>query len=144
MTLLEDKKDTFLRQFDELDRKRRPRHYEMQRRLGRGLFGDLGFPGERAEDWRFTNVAPLLRMPFALADKAKLNVALPPLSTPDATRLVFINGVFAPEQSRVPASAVTAGSLAQPHANHLRQIESLLGQIADPSDHVFTALNAGL
>jgi Fe-S cluster assembly protein SufD len=145
MQLLEDRKDTFLRQFDELDRKRKPRHYELQRRLGRGLFGDLSFPSGRAEDWRFTNVAPLLRLPFTLADATRLSVPLPPLSTPNAIRLVFVNGLFAPEQSRLPsASTLAVGSLAQPHPDHLRQIESLLGQVADPSDHIFTALNAGL
>src|SRR3954464_15721464 len=100
MTLLEDKKDAFLRQFDELDERRRPRHYEMQRRLGRGLFSDLGFPGDHSEDWRFTDIAPLLRLPFALAEKSDTDIKLPPLSAPGATRLVFVNGVFAPEQSR--------------------------------------------
>src|SRR5262249_14594421 len=107
-------------------------------------FSDLGFPGERAEDWRFTNVAPLLRLPFALAEKTNASITLPPLSTPGVTRLVFVNGIFSAEQSRLPASGFAAGSLAQPQGEHLRQIESLLGQVADPSDHVFTALNAGL
>ena len=145
MTLLEDKKDVFLRQFEDLDRKRRPRHYDMQRRLGRGLFGDLGFPGAKTEDWRFTNVAPLLRVPFALAEPNRADLPLPLPAAPDAVRLVFVNGVYSAEESRIPAALrIAVGSLAQPAPEHLRQIESLLGQIADPSDHVFTALNAGL
>ncbi|MFO0843701.1 MAG: Fe-S cluster assembly protein SufD [Gemmataceae bacterium] len=30
-------------------------------------FGELGFPGERDEDWKFTSVAPLVRTPMQLA-----------------------------------------------------------------------------
>ena len=85
---------------------------EMQRRLGRGLFSDLSFPGERSEDWRFTNVAPLLRVPFALADAGHSDIRLPPLPTPGAVRLVFVNGLFSPEQSRLSATpGLAVGSL---------------------------------
>lgn len=145
MMAVEEIKGPFLRQFEELDR-RRPRLYEMQRRLGRGLFGDLPLPGDQAEDWRFTNVAPLLRQPFDLADGArKGDISLPPPVSPDAIRLVFVNGFFVPELGRLPAFPnVAIGNLANPGTDHLRQIESILGQVADPSDQVFTALNAGL
>src|SRR4051794_14323123 len=35
-----------------------------QRRAAIARFGELGFPGERDEDWKFTSVAPLVRMPM--------------------------------------------------------------------------------
>lgn len=148
MTLIEDGKDTFVRLFEELDRTRRPKLYEMQRRLGRGLFADLSFPGAGTEDWRFTNIAPLLRLPLALADGAKSaeGIDLPPPCCPEVIRLVFVNGVFVAEESRLPLKTAGAGIgyLSNPRPEHLRQIETLLGQVADPSDQIFTALNAGL
>jgi len=148
MTLLEESKDTFVRLFEELDRKRQPKLYEMQRRLGRGLFADLSFPNESTEDWRFTSIAPLLRLPLALADGAPTaeGVDLPAPCRDDAIRLVFVDGVFIASASRLAPKAAGAaiGYLSNPPPEHLRQIESLLGQVAEPSDQVFTALNAGM
>src|SRR5271170_2245632 len=34
------------------------------RKAGLALFAELGFPTLRDEDWRFTNVAPLVKLPF--------------------------------------------------------------------------------
>ena len=30
-------------------------------------FGEIGFPNERNEDWKYTSVAPIVRTPFQLA-----------------------------------------------------------------------------
>lgn len=145
---VEEKKVTFARQFEELDRQRQPKLYEMQRRLGRDLFDDLSLPGEDTEDWRFTNLAPMLRHSFALADgeRSTQDVELPPPCCGDGVRLVFVNGMFVPNASSLPSReiSVAIGSLANPKPEHLRSIESLLGQVADPSDQAFTALNAGM
>jgi len=34
---------------------------------GLARFAELGFPGPRDEEWRFTSLAPLLKVPFELA-----------------------------------------------------------------------------
>src|SRR5450755_4244684 len=34
------------------------------RKAGLALFAELGFPTLQHEDWRFTNVAPLTKLPF--------------------------------------------------------------------------------
>ena len=34
------------------------------RKAGLALFAELGFPTLHHEDWRFTNVAPLAKLPF--------------------------------------------------------------------------------
>ena len=34
------------------------------RKAGMARFAELGFPTVHDEDWRFTNVAPLARLPF--------------------------------------------------------------------------------
>src|SRR5262249_15324790 len=83
-------------------------------------FAELGFPGPRDEDWKFTSLAPLAEVPFKLATGQEghglsaddaLRTALD-LGAP--TRLVFVNGRFAPQLSATGAlpAGVTVGSLA--------------------------------
>ena len=65
-------------------------------------FRALGFPGPKAEAWKYTSVRPLVREDYALATPVPVRRAdLAPylLSGSDARRLVFINGHFAPDLS---------------------------------------------
>ena len=45
------------------------------RKAGIASFADQGFPTLHDEDWRFTNVAPIVKLPFQLAGKAAVNGA---------------------------------------------------------------------
>jgi Fe-S cluster assembly protein SufD len=82
-------------------------------------FGEIGFPGPRNEDWKFTNLAPVLRTAFTLA---------PP--NPGA-----IWGV----PSLPPG--VLFKSLADVFSEHPDLVERHLGQHADFRNHPFVALN---
>src|SRR5262249_27976264 len=68
-------------------------------------FGELGFPTARSEDWKFTNLASLTRVPFRFAEPAAADrptvAELEDLTFPtgDGTRLVFVNGEYVPELS---------------------------------------------
>src|SRR5881394_3396227 len=75
------------------------------RKAGMASFAELGFPTLKDEDWRFTNVAPITKLPFRpvldpqehrlrRADVAKLD-----FSGINATRLVFVDGHFAEDLS---------------------------------------------
>jgi Fe-S cluster assembly protein SufD len=104
-------------------------------------FRELPLPTMRTEDWRFTNIAPLLRVPFeGPTGTTGGAVALPPLPTPDTLRLVFVNGAFQRTLSvlaNIPAG-VHVGPLAEaPSAS----VAEALGQVADYRTQVFTALN---
>src|SRR5688572_31521706 len=70
------------------------------RRGGIARFDELGFPNTKQEDWRFTNVAPIARTKFALAERVDL-AGKPPFSCGDdaAAELVFVNGHFMAELS---------------------------------------------
>jgi Fe-S cluster assembly protein SufD len=109
-----------------------------------GRFGELGFPTARNEDWKFTNVAPLTRLPFQLAAR---DVAgrheLPRQLETDAIRLVFMNGFFVPERSVLSGlpRSVVIGSLAEALTKHQDLIEPHLARYAKYEDHPFTALN---
>src|SRR5581483_2789009 len=71
-------------------------------------FAEVGFPSTHDEAWRFTNLAPLVEQPCALAHGSKRlsSEELAPLWTASdgggasrGTRLVVVNGAFAPDLS---------------------------------------------
>lgn len=142
MTAVMDKKP-FLSLLDEAER--RPSPWKAQRQAGRNRFRELPLPTTRTEDWRFTNVAPLLKDTYTLGGAGSLDEsALPPLCDPAAIRLTFVNGVFnAPLSQLTAQSGVTFGSLAQPGAA-AETLARYLTHIADDNTQAFTALNAAL
>ncbi len=108
----------------------------------------LGFPHARQEDWRFTDLSPLLDMTLSQGSTPAAGQAAllaPPLESPGplAARLVFWQGQFCPELSQVAdlPPGVVVGSLASLYPGALGdQIETRLGQGASDGDF-FTALN---
>ncbi|NEP01911.1 MAG: Fe-S cluster assembly protein SufD [Symploca sp. SIO2E9] len=109
------------------------------------------FPTRRDEEWRFTDLSPLVEVQFQAVKKtnlASLKLEITPLILPEATesRLVFINGVYAAQLSSVAAipEGVFAGNLAALPAKYEARIHDYLGKQKGASE-VFTALNtAGL
>src|SRR5258708_37926056 len=72
------------------------------RKAGISRFVELGFPTLQDEDWRFTNVAPIAKLPFkpvfelaqdGVTAKALSHFTLAGLAS---IKLVFVNGHFAP------------------------------------------------
>lgn len=107
--------------------------------------GALTLPTMHDEAWRFTNISALarqsfhpLRTPTALqaGDIAHLHIA------EAATRLVFVDGVHAPQLSSSGAEAgLVAGTLSSALATQAPSIEQHLGQHASFHDALFPALN---
>src|SRR6266704_6600186 len=81
------------------------------RKAGLARFAEQGFPTINDEDWRFTNVAPITRLPFnplfeANHDRVSSEaVAGFMFGKIPAHRLVFVNGHHAPELSSEPADS---------------------------------------
>src|SRR5438874_12184222 len=79
------------------------------RKAGLARFAELGFPTLKDEDWRFTNVAPITKLPFKPLFEANtdgVGTEMPGKFTfADLTgpRLVFVDGHFAKEVSTVPS-----------------------------------------
>ncbi len=119
------------------------------RKAGITRFAELGFPTTRDEDWRFTNVSPIARLPF----KPVLHAApdgLPPAAIAACTfgalparRLVFVNGHYAAALSSPGPQehGIFAGSLAASLAGDASLLEKHLGRHAQGGDNPFTALN---
>src|ERR1051325_5160961 len=63
-------------------------------------FESTGFPTTSEEEWRFTNVAPIARIPFKLARPQPEQIGQR-FSMPHAIELVFVNGLFSPQLSRL-------------------------------------------
>lgn len=110
-------------------------------------FAGRGFPQTSEEEWRFTNVAPIAKVPFrpARPDDARLAAgALDAMLFPasGACRLVFLNGRFAPELSST-AAGITAGSLAAALDSDADAVRAHLGRHADSAANPFVALNTG-
>jgi Fe-S cluster assembly protein SufD len=100
-------------------------------------FAALGFPTLRDEEWRFTNLAPLLGVPFEPADGLAIETGDRSLARERRTDFA----------ANVPTSALRSSppivvcSLTEALLRHADLVEPHLGQLADFEQHVFTALN---
>ena len=119
------------------------------RRAGMARFSEAGFPTLRDEDWRFTNVAPITRLPFKPAFEL-VHPALTPQAIAGftfgrlpANRLVFINGRYAAELSQVEAQPPGIGisSLAAVLATNPAALEQHLARHEPDGNNAFAALN---
>lgn len=113
-------------------------------------FAEVGFPGPRDEEWRFTNLSPIVRTGFkpagipaaALAEQAARKFSL---GKQAGAELVFVNGRFSQALSTrgdLPAG-VCVGNLYDLLKVDSRRIEQHLGRHADLSVNPFVALNTG-
>jgi Fe-S cluster assembly protein SufD len=121
------------------------------RKAGITRFAELGFPTLQQEDWRFTNIAPIVKLPF----KPVFEVS-PDSLTPEAVaeftfgslpvnRLVFVNGHYAAELSSSAGTlppGVIVGSLAAALASDSGLIKEHLEHYQQGEDNPFAALNA--
>lgn len=118
------------------------------REAGLARYGELGLPTTTHEDWRFTNVAPIARLPFRPAVEVPAEVTPEQLqrftfARQPGIKLVFVNGRFAANLSTpgpLPAGA-RADSLAAALAADGELLQRQLGQYAQPVNNGFAALN---
>ena len=120
------------------------------RKAGIARFAELGFPTLQHEDWRFTNVASIAKLPFKPVLDASLASLTPgalaqfPFAKLPGTRLVFVNGHFAATLSTAPAQkdGIKVSNLAAALASDSSLIEKHLGQYASTEGNAFAALNS--
>ncbi|MBD2098686.1 Fe-S cluster assembly protein SufD [Trichocoleus sp. FACHB-591] len=114
------------------------------------LVQEQTFPTTRNEEWRYTDLSPLLQVELAVGDRSlAVNLeAVQAFTLPEAatSRLVFVNGVYAPELSAIanlPANIFVGNLAALPEELKARSQNYLAKQPG--AEEVFTALNtAGL
>jgi len=142
---------TILEQFERFEQQtKQPSWVYPLRKAGMARFADSGFPTTQMEDWRFTNVAPIAKLPFKPSWQSRTEgvtreiIEQLTFGSLDAHRLVFVNGHFAPEFSS-PVSDLngfTVMSLSRALSEQSQLLEKHLSRYASiDQESSFTALN---
>ena len=138
--------------FEEREQRRTPDPpwLPVRRRAALARFEELGFPGRKTEDWKYTSAARLARGGFALAagdvtPDAELLAAAGLGEAFDGHRVVVVNGRFAPALSSIaPGDGVVLTGLAAALRRHADRIEPHLGPLHPDEQLPFAALNTAL
>ena len=117
-----------------------------------GTFAALGLPHRRIEEWKYTDLRVALKqaLPLSVRDDTNvstkdLDLALGPLAALDAWRVVFVNGHYRKELSRLDgAKGVEVKSLADALAGSPDAIGERLARTAAPASESIVALNTAL
>ena len=142
--------DPYLAKFERFENEaKQPSWLFPLRKAGIARFAELGFPTTRHEDWRFTNVAPIAKLPFRpVFDTSPNGVTTEALGELTfaklaGTRLVFVNGHFANGLSTLRSlpKGVKAGSLAAMLRSDSALLQKHLGRYVRMEDYAFAALN---
>lgn len=140
--------NSYWEQFEQVMKQDSPSWLLPIRKAAMVQFDELGFPTLRHEDWRFTNVAPIAKLPF----KPVLEYSRNGLTARDlerfhfaglkGPRLVFVDGHYSPELSAPLATkdGIRAGSLRAALSSDSGLLEKHLVH-ATPVSNAFTALN---
>jgi Fe-S cluster assembly protein SufD len=115
-------------------------------------FEELDFPTTHDEEWRYTNVAPILKLDYMPAREPGLEID--PTVTHESlsgfdfeesrhSRLVFINGTFSRAHSDVTdlQNIFIAGCLSEIPVEHMGALKEHLGAHSSFQNDKFTALN---
>jgi Fe-S cluster assembly protein SufD len=126
-----------------------PDWLRMSRRAAIDRFNETGFPTTRDEDWKYTSVQPIVDNDFKPAESGEFStedIAKVPLAESVACRLVFVNGRYSPELSRIPAlpQGVTLTNLASAALAGDPVVEAHLGRYARTEVNAFVALNSAV
>lgn len=119
------------------------------RRRAIDAFEALGFPTTREEEWRFTNIAPIAKTQFVPAVRADMSHVVTEEITKlsfdglECVRMVFVNGQFAANLSRIPKlpDGVTVMSLASALKSGNEIALQHLARYVQYDDNAFTALS---
>jgi Fe-S cluster assembly protein SufD len=145
-----DAKHAYVSEFAASEEGRRdPSWLRNLRKASIARFEALGFPTQKHEDWKYTNLAPLLRVPFKPSILARPDGVVAEKLEPftfgvlKTTLLVFVNGRYAPRLSYV--RSLPEGVRVAPLAAMLDQeavtLEPHLGRIGRSEDDSFASLN---
>ncbi len=139
----EKEMNQYLATFAEIESKRgdAPAWLKHLRANAIAQFEQLGFPTTRNEEWKYTNVAPLLKQDFA-ASQTIPNIDVEAFTYPESrnSQLIFVNGIYAPKLSNV--SAIPAGvTITNLREANQKLVSDYFATQASYNNEAFTALN---
>jgi Fe-S cluster assembly protein SufD len=148
---IKERGNVYLKAFDRLEKdlaRVGPPSLHRLRRAAAGRFAELGFPGPRDEEWRFTPVSSLTQVLFELGPTSEDLQAGErfhewPHGDQTGATLLAANGLapFLLKGSRPLPAGVVVCSLAEALERNPALVEPYLGRFADSRGHAFTALN---
>ncbi len=148
-------KDFYLSRFAELERRGIDDGWSWTREIRRSAmarFAALGFPTTRDEEWKYTSVEPIVKIPFAAGaaggedGNAGRRIEALQLGKLAENQLVFINGHFSVRLSRIGKlpNGVIAESLAAAMRDSKAKVEPHWARYADYREQSFVALNTAM
>ena len=153
MTAVKETPGIFLSHFARLEEKlgRESAWLHKIRHDAIGRFAALGFPTTRLEEWKYTNITPIVRIPFRAVEfrwdgLAEERLAELPLAhsafSECCSRIVFVNSHYSPQLSSpdLPEGLII-GSLASAIKENTTRLKEHLTKHADYENHAFVALN---
>lgn len=150
MDKTEDLKNWFVANFSLFEEKlngSKDTSFHEIRRQAIAAFARHGFPTTRNEEWKYTSVAPILAQKYQVGTPevrvGKDAVRPFTFAKTDKNVVVFVNGCYTPELSRLTAlpAGVIVDSLRNGFDLHNGLISQHLGRYANFEDEPFTALN---
>src|SRR5215472_17298040 len=118
-------------------------------------FDALGFPSVEAEEWKYTNVAPITRINFTPAVLSDSELALDArrvsrfsYSEAEHNKLVFVNGALRPDLSTLTTLPDGVAAMSFVDALSIERFSEImrehLGRVVDYNENGFTALYTAL
>jgi len=148
-----DTKQTYVAEFESSEKALGgPEWLREVRKKAIGRFEALGFPTQKHEEWKYTNLATLVRTPFKPAILGRPDGVVAENLEPfkfgvlKTSQLVFVNGRYAPRLSylRSLPEGVRVASFAEILRSEPEILEKHLTRYAQFEDDSFVALNTAL
>lgn len=142
--------ETYLQKFARFENEtKQPPWVFPLRKAGIVRFAELGFPTVNDEDWRFTNVSPIAKLPFEPVFETSRDgltrdaISSVTFSSLPGSRLVFVDGHYIDDFSSPgkPKPGVKISSLSNALNSDPALLEKHLARYALGQDNAFTSLN---
>jgi Fe-S cluster assembly protein SufD len=146
-------KDWYLSNFKEFERNLNGESHAQIHKLRKEAisnFSELTFPTIKDEEWKYTNISPLLQYNFKPVNPGK---DIPEVSKETVNKfkfdksennlLVFINGHYSEQLSNILQlpKDVIVGNIASAISENNPVVKKYFGRYADYNNHIFTALS---
>lgn len=144
-------KDWYINQFDEFERSlngEKSSDLHKIRKSAINKFSTLNFPTQKDEEWKYTNISPLLKHNFSpIPVQAKVSpevIGKFLFDKMEHSLLVFVNGIFSPELSKlidIP-KGVEIGSISEAIKSDNKIVKKHFGKYAENENYFFTTLSS--
>lgn len=138
----------YLNDFEQLAYDVKTDWFSEQRQSALSLFKETGFPGTRQENWKYTDTRPIAKRAFSHSSDSSISISTAEIDAIrfqglDCYELVFINGIYSEEHSRIDGlpENIVIENMAVALAKDSELLAKHLAQYADNKVSPFTALN---